>query len=163
MSNDLEKVSHSSWDTSIRVCHCYNKRVKIYQMNLFLMQEYFSYNLKSVVYQYSRSLLFYSSIVGNIMWFLYCDCGKRVDLLIFFFFKLTCYLFLIVCNFSFVDIVRVVNLQGRIKERKKQTSELKFDFSIDSIGKQSFGISKTSDETVGSGSQTGGSETISER
>ncbi|XP_042226307.1 mitogen-activated protein kinase kinase kinase kinase 3-like isoform X12 [Homarus americanus] len=31
------------------------------------------------------------------------------------------------------NVVRVVNLQGRIKERKKQTSELKFDFTIDSI------------------------------
>ncbi|XP_066987134.1 mitogen-activated protein kinase kinase kinase kinase 3 isoform X9 [Macrobrachium rosenbergii] len=33
----------------------------------------------------------------------------------------------------FGNLVRVVNLQGRIKERKKQTSELKFDFNIDSI------------------------------
>ncbi|XP_050713366.1 mitogen-activated protein kinase kinase kinase kinase 3-like [Eriocheir sinensis] len=31
------------------------------------------------------------------------------------------------------NIVRVVNLQGRLKERKKQTSELTFDFNIDSI------------------------------
>lgn len=35
----------------------------------------------------------------------------------------------------FTDVVRVVNLQGKLKERKKQTSELKFDFNIDSIGK----------------------------
>ncbi|XP_063589137.1 mitogen-activated protein kinase kinase kinase kinase 5-like isoform X5 [Penaeus indicus] len=33
----------------------------------------------------------------------------------------------------FENVVRVVNLQGKIKERKKQTSELKFDFNIDSI------------------------------
>ncbi|XP_076034024.1 MAP4K3-like protein hppy isoform X17 [Oratosquilla oratoria] len=31
------------------------------------------------------------------------------------------------------NIVRVVNLQGKTKERKRQTSELKFDFNIDSI------------------------------
>nr|XP_045591859.1 mitogen-activated protein kinase kinase kinase kinase 5-like isoform X8 [Procambarus clarkii] len=31
------------------------------------------------------------------------------------------------------NVVRVVNLQGKIKERKKQTSELQFDFTIDSI------------------------------
>ncbi|XP_069948591.1 mitogen-activated protein kinase kinase kinase kinase 3 isoform X7 [Cherax quadricarinatus] len=31
------------------------------------------------------------------------------------------------------NVVRVVNLQGKIKERKKQTSELQFDFNIDSI------------------------------
>lgn len=31
------------------------------------------------------------------------------------------------------NVVRVVNLQGRIKERKKQTSELRFDFNVDSI------------------------------
>ncbi|XP_063848332.1 mitogen-activated protein kinase kinase kinase kinase 3-like isoform X3 [Scylla paramamosain] len=31
------------------------------------------------------------------------------------------------------NVVRVVNLQGRLKERKKQTSELTFDFTIDSI------------------------------
>lgn len=33
------------------------------------------------------------------------------------------------------DIVRVVDLQGRIKERRKITSELNFDFIIDSVGK----------------------------
>ncbi|KAF2361519.1 Citron (CNH) domain [Trinorchestia longiramus] len=31
------------------------------------------------------------------------------------------------------DVVRVVDLKGRLKERKRQTSELVFDFNIDSI------------------------------
>lgn len=46
-------------------------------------------------------------------------------------------------NTSYVcvsDVVRVVNLQGRLKERKKQTSELRFDFNIDSIGKSAIYI-----------------------
>lgn len=46
-------------------------------------------------------------------------------------------------NTSYVcvsDVVRVVNLQGRLKERKKQTSELRFDFNIDSIGKSAIHI-----------------------
>jgi hypothetical protein len=32
------------------------------------------------------------------------------------------------------DVLKVVNLQGRLKTSKRQTSELHFDFSINSIG-----------------------------
>ena len=35
----------------------------------------------------------------------------------------------------FSDILKVVNLQGKLKNSKRQTSELHFDFSINSIGK----------------------------
>ena len=37
--------------------------------------------------------------------------------------------------FHMADVVRVVDLKGKLKERKRQTSELVFDFNIDSIGK----------------------------
>ena len=37
--------------------------------------------------------------------------------------------------FIFSDVVKVVNLQGKLKSNKKQASELFFDFPINNIGK----------------------------
>ena len=37
--------------------------------------------------------------------------------------------------FIFLDVVKVVNLQGKLKSNKKQASELFFDFPINNIGK----------------------------
>ena len=36
------------------------------------------------------------------------------------------------------DVVKVVNLQGKLKSSKRQASELFFDFSINSIGEYRF-------------------------
>lgn len=35
----------------------------------------------------------------------------------------------------FSDVVKVVNLQGKLKSNKKQASELFFDFPINNIGR----------------------------
>lgn len=35
----------------------------------------------------------------------------------------------------FSDLVRVVNVQGKLKSSKKQPAELVFDYKIESIGK----------------------------
>jgi hypothetical protein len=47
------------------------------------------------------------------------------------------------CNFSLpyklfflLDMVKVVNLQGKLKSSKRQASELHFDFSINCIGEE---------------------------
>ena len=37
-------------------------------------------------------------------------------------------------NISFSDVVKVVNLQGKLKSSKRQASELHFDFTISYIG-----------------------------
>lgn len=37
--------------------------------------------------------------------------------------------------YSFVGIIRIVTLQGRLKTNHKQVSELHFDFPIESVGK----------------------------
>ena len=37
--------------------------------------------------------------------------------------------------FQFSDVVKVVNLQGKLKSSKRQASELHFDFTITAIGK----------------------------
>lgn len=43
---------------------------------------------------------------------------------------------LIILQFlSFKDLVKVVNLQGKLKSSRRQPAELVFDFKIDSIGK----------------------------
>lgn len=35
---------------------------------------------------------------------------------------------------SLTDIVRIVTIQGKLKESRKQVSELQFDFPIEAIG-----------------------------
>ena len=42
--------------------------------------------------------------------------------------------FFMKCLF-FSDVVKVVNLQGKLKSNKKQASELFFDFPINNIGR----------------------------
>ena len=37
-------------------------------------------------------------------------------------------------TFLFLDVVKVVNLQGKMKSSKRQQSELHFDFTISYIG-----------------------------
>ena len=39
-------------------------------------------------------------------------------------------------NLDFSDVVKVVNLQGKLKSSKRQSSELHFDFTISYIGEQ---------------------------
>ena len=46
-------------------------------------------------------------------------------------------IFLLNCLF-FSDVVKVVNLQGKLKSNKKQAAELFFDFPINNIGRHSF-------------------------
>ena len=38
-------------------------------------------------------------------------------------------------RFLFADVVKVVNLQGKLKSSKRQASELHFDFTITAVGK----------------------------
>ena len=39
-----------------------------------------------------------------------------------------------VLNLDISDVVKVVNLQGKLKSSKRQSSELHFDFTISYIG-----------------------------
>ena len=45
-------------------------------------------------------------------------------------------------SYALVDVVKVVNLQGKLKSSKRQASELHFDFTISYIGKLLFHIEK---------------------
>lgn len=46
------------------------------------------------------------------------------------------FLILLFYNFCLLkDLVKVVNLQGKLKSSRRQPAELVFDFKIDSIGK----------------------------